>query len=513
MNLSFILDVALGLIFIYLILSLLASEIQELIATVFQWRAEHLRKSIEIFLAGDLENSESPSVIRLSNSIYSNPLLKNINQQAKGFLVTLPRKATWAIGKFYRSVITPRSTNTKSETTFGLSKHSGPSYIPADIFATTLLETLQLPVLVHKLTESRLVKFKDERLGEIQEILDKLQQQTNVDENFVKFINNAKEEFKETQAEFEDIILNFKQGKANMISCIIRMGESIERYIETFATQDYDNPLHNKAVRQIKFLRKDVFEDTERAITLGGLRPNIYEVVQSVNRGSAIYQELEEAFHDKESAAYQNMKSMIDELPPSVVENLAVLAKRAQGRIQKTQSGIHALREELNYAFDSSMERASGVYKRNAKGVAILIGFTLAVISNADAFHMASRLSKDSALRETIVYNSGAILMQNPDKSAVDIQTLRNQANQVLNDVSLPLGWTDVNLNQQIGSSTQSQDIIPGFRFISIIAGWFVSGIAIAMGAPFWFDLLGKIVNVRNAGKPPASSAQNREEN
>jgi hypothetical protein len=36
MNLPFILDVALGLIFIYLILSLLASEIQELLTTVLQ---------------------------------------------------------------------------------------------------------------------------------------------------------------------------------------------------------------------------------------------------------------------------------------------------------------------------------------------------------------------------------------------------------------------------------------------------------------------------------------------
>lgn len=49
MNLPFILDVAIGLIFIYLILSLLASEIQELIATVFQWRAEHLKNQSKFY--------------------------------------------------------------------------------------------------------------------------------------------------------------------------------------------------------------------------------------------------------------------------------------------------------------------------------------------------------------------------------------------------------------------------------------------------------------------------------
>ncbi|EFA73985.1 hypothetical protein CRD_00907 [Raphidiopsis brookii D9] len=34
-----------------------------------------------------------------------------------------------------------------------------------------------------------------------------------------------------------------------------------------------------------------------------------------------------------------------------------------------------------------------------------------------------------------------------------------------------------------------------------MIMGWLVSGFAIAMGAPFWFDLLGKVMNVRNTGK------------
>jgi hypothetical protein len=42
-----------------------------------------------------------------------------------------------------------------------------------------------------------------------------------------------------------------------------------------------------------------------------------------------------------------------------------------------------------------------------------------------------------------------------------------------------------------------------------ILLGWLVSGIAISMGAPFWFDLLGKIVNVRNSGgKPPSPAAE-----
>jgi hypothetical protein len=40
------------------------------------------------------------------------------------------------------------------------------------------------------------------------------------------------------------------------------------------------------------------------------------------------------------------------------------------------------------------------------------------------------------------------------------------------------------------------------------LIGWTMSAFAIMMGAPFWFDLLNKFVNVRNAGPKPPSSTE-----
>ena len=59
MNLPFVLDIAIGLAFVYLILSLLAAEIQELLTTLLQWRAAHLKKSIETLLTGGKNCSRS----------------------------------------------------------------------------------------------------------------------------------------------------------------------------------------------------------------------------------------------------------------------------------------------------------------------------------------------------------------------------------------------------------------------------------------------------------------------
>lgn len=505
MNLPFIFDIAIGLVFTYLILSLLASEIQELIATLLQWRAAHLRKSIEILLAGGVRNSEEAKIIQLVNQIYGNPLVRNINQEAKGFVATLPRKATWAFGSLSRPFRRARPGMDKNETIFGNGQHTGPSYIPADIYATTLMETLKIPDLSRKLSESRLEKFKNERLGEIQDILFSLEGKVQGDEKFTKFFSVIYQEFAQMQADFEQILWNYNEKKADLNTSINRMSESINRYIEAFELEIPESEYTTASVRRLKFLKQDMFSSQEQTITLGGLEPNVTEIVELMKKGSKVYQEFEETIKDKDSQTYQHFQQLTDILPQSITENLTVLANRTRTRIDNTESSIHALRKEMENSFSSSMERASGVYKRNSKGVALLIGFAIAVIANADAFHMISRLSTDSALRSTIVNNAGQIVVQNQDNlKYVDIGTLRSQTEEVLSDISLPIGWTQVNIKQQVGSIPSTRAGLPSFfKFARAIPGWIISGIAIAMGAPFWFDLISKVTSVRNTGRKP----------
>ncbi len=512
MNLPVILDISLGLIFIYLILSLLASEIQELLATVFQWRAQHLRKSIELFIAGDSQNSEEGNIVQLANQIYSNPLIKSLNQQAKGFLANIPRQATWSVANAYRSLKQVSASNPQSETVFGGSRHSGPSYIPAATFATTLMETLQLPTIAQKLTETRLDTFKNQRLSEIETVVLKLQEQLGENEAFADFSNFTYQAFAEIQADFEQVIWNFQQGKLDIDSGINSMTASFDRYIESFQINMPNDESANKALQQLQFYKNSSFTDTQRTISIAGLKPNVRELAQAVQRGSDIYQELTTSLLDKDNEMHQNLEKLIDRLPPSLANNITNLAQRAELNLKNTTEGVSGLQEAIASNFDNSMERASGVYKRNAKGVALLLGFAIAAASNADAFHMISRLSKDSALRETIVQNAGQIVSQNRNQlNYVDINTLRSQTDEALSEVALPIGWTDSNLEKQIYWSQKQQKSFPIWRIITLIPGWFLSGIAIAMGAPFWFDLLGKVVNVRNSGKPPATSTRNDE--
>lgn len=41
----------------------------------------------------------------------------------------------------------------------------------------------------------------------------------------------------------------------------------------------------------------------------------------------------------------------------------------------------------------------------------------------------------------------------------------------------------------------------------TILLGWFIAAVGISFGAPFWFDLLGKLVNIRRAGIKPVEAA------
>lgn len=506
MNLPFILDVVIGLVFIYLIFSLLASEIQELIATVLQWRAEHLRKSIEILLAGDLQNSENIKVIKLANNIYANPIIKSINQEAKGFLAVLPRKFTWAIAGIL-SLFQGSGSRLRKDTVFGDKQHSAPSYIPADSFSLTLLDTLQLPVVVQTLTAARLEKFAEKELSELRTILLKLKDKIHAQEVPAEFVNEIVHDFEDLKSDYLQIMVDFKNSKINVEISLSRMRDRLDQYLYNFQANMKDNQeALDKTLRRLNFARKEYFDNLEQTMMIFGLKPNVQEIVDSLNRTSAVHQEIMAAFQDKDSETYQTVQTIIDNLPDSVVNTFSVIAKRAQTRAKSAEEGINLLRQEIENNFDSSMERAGGVYKRNAKGVAILIGVALAIGANADTFHIVSRLSRDAALRDALVLRAVEIT-PGQSSNTQDLDSIN--INEILKTTALPIGWSDTNLKDQLGWNAIKINGWPVFQILTMITGWLLTGLAIAMGAPFWFDLLGKVMNVRNAGKKP----QRKEEN
>ena len=614
MNLPFVLDVAIGLVFIYLILSLLASEVQELITTLLQWRAKHLKDAIGILLGGGIELSDQQTQVKtLVDELYNDPLLKNVNQGVTG-----------GIAHWFRQFTKLFAGNRRGA--YGEQLATGPSYIAPETFATSLLERLGISKLTDKLTEVRLEKFatrlvgnykvndndgveiptrqelKDNwEAGKIRQIVEQAnpdQADLSTDPNFVGLVTD-----------YRDILKDFRIKQATLKTCVERMGESLDRFILASSPTNSEVgavPL----IGRLKSFKLGIFGETnDRATISGGLRPSLSEIADMINQSSDVYREITDAYaivktklppidekidasvnaqldaynnvenppltlklsdltneqrdlfrnaairelSEEEYVLYQDYQSYVEiqkglgKLPDSVRESLAVLARRAQTRVRQTESDINQLREEVSLWFDRSMSRTSGVYKRNAKGVAILIGIAIASFTNSDTFHVFSRLSSDENLRQVITKRAGEVVpapngARPPLRQELD--EIRKQTDSVLKNVALPISWSPANLSKQFDCApaapinrenvTSEQEWVTMFDsclnrqlgdrelsffekmqltaevalsrpwpMFKILLGWVLSGVAIAMGAPFWFDLLSKVVNVRNTGSKP----------
>ena len=63
-----------------------------------------------------------------------------------------------------------------------------------------------------------------------------------------------------------------------------------------------------------------------------------------------------------------------------------------------------------------------------------------------------------------------------------------------LYSANLPIGWSEQIARQSFASPLD---------FVSLIVGWVITALATLFGAPFWFDALQKITNLRGAGAKP----------
>jgi hypothetical protein len=612
MNLPLVLNVIISLVFIYLILSLLASEIQELIATLLQWRARHLRDSIvNLFSGGASQSREQAHISNLVDEIYDDPLVRDINQEARGAIATGFRQVTrWLF-----------PSNRKGS--YGRDRSTGPSYIEPETFATAFTERLGISTLVNQLVEIRLGKFIYKMIGHVTVtedgvMLDDPNQVTGLWEIAQRHGVDLSQDlgFRGLVEDFQQIERDYRAGNNNLDISIERMSEAWDRYFESYPV----SPDSAYYLDRAKAYKLSLFGSrNDRVVLSGGLQPTIQEVSQIIDRGSSVYKEiagryslvqneaeaiiaavnqrateLYESAHrvvgdraadlysstdaelsryvdmalgeltDEEYQIYRDYKAyrkaeqVLDRLPASMRESMGILARRAQTRTKQGRDVVNHFRDEVATWFDRSMSRASGVYKRNAKGVALLVGVAIAAFTNADTFHILNRVASDESLRQVITDRAGQIAQQNtapgtmrPGQVAEELESLKNQTDQVLSDMPLPITWNPGNLSRQLGCPydptpdaspqgdlpyalmTQEQwkqlyraclppEVTPNyeapialqvldminrrpFAFLRMMSGWGLSGIAIAMGAPFWFDLLGRLMNVRNAGSKPKS--------
>jgi hypothetical protein len=152
---------------------------------------------------------------------------------------------------------------------------------------------------------------------------------------------------------------------------------------------------------------------------------------------------------------------------PQLRRTLNTLYAQTGGDVQRFQAALGGW-------FDSTMARLSGAYKRRQLLVSFLLALLLAILLNIDSIHLFQTLWRQPALAAAI----GAV------PAALDAKLVNDLA-------TLPIGWTSF------------PPVLDG-AFALQVTGWLITASTTLFGAPFWFDILQRAINLRSTGAKPA---------
>jgi len=161
--------------------------------------------------------------------------------------------------------------------------------------------------------------------------------------------------------------------------------------------------------------------------------------------------------------------------------------------VDKADTAIATARQRVEGWFEDAMVRLSGSYKRRTYVFSIIIGIVLAAAMNADSIAIANHLWRDPIVRETLAVQAEQFNLP-ADVTNQDAQQAATQYYEQLQslsqETSFPLGWTEDNL-------PKANDPL---EWLVKVIGILLSGMAAAQGAPFWFDIMRKLLDLRGGG-------------
>jgi hypothetical protein len=136
--------------------------------------------------------------------------------------------------------------------------------------------------------------------------------------------------------------------------------------------------------------------------------------------------------------------------------------------------------------FTEQMARTTAGYKRWTQLWTIALALLLTVAFDIDAGRMTNHLLSNAAVRSALASTAS---------NEVAKQTLADIQPTAATLAALPVGWKRP-VAEALGDG--------GLSTFATFAGWAISMIAIGLGAPFWFDLLNRLVSLRQTGPRPA---------
>jgi hypothetical protein len=359
---SGILDVVIGLVVVYLQLSLVCTAIHELTASFFQKRAKELERGIGQLLT-------NPQLVA---KFYSHPLIKGLRPDG-----------------------------------------NKPSYIPSRVFALTVMDIV------------RRHSFDGTLSLATQAVTDRTSDAAAAEASF----NEASANLVRAQAlrQAQDNALAANVGdkvEATNRAKIYAQEEAAINVLLTKARIKLDAA--NQAQANAEAYLAQVTTDTTNARTAETAAQAAEAAAAAAPKDTNLQKAAAIARQRADEAAYKlapSASSLLSEardkvaagqsdvVPPELKAALLALIDNAGTNLNKAQAN-------LEQWFNDAMDRVSGVYKRKSQVWVVVIAALVTISANVDSLQVADSLSRDKALRESLV--AAAPALAEADKDAVN---------------------------------------------------------------------------------------------
>ena len=221
--------------------------------------------------------------------------------------------------------------------------------------------------------------------------------------------------------------------------------------------------------------------------------------------------------------------------PKGVKEIRAAVERRVQGNpelknmlltlIGEAGKDIEQLDSNIEIWFNNAMERVTGWYKSKSQVITFCIALIVTMASNGDTIAITNTLANNQALRQALVAQAEEYAKRESSNDAVQLRTALTQVGDsgsgyksgiaaslsVLDSLTRPGTRIKQNIGEldQLGVPLGWRETPAGWEWLTKITGLLLTTLALTLGAPFWFDILKKVVNITSSG---ASSAATKDQ-
>lgn len=193
-----------------------------------------------------------------------------------------------------------------------------------------------------------------------------------------------------------------------------------------------------------------------------------------------------------------NVRANVLNLENAPVQRVLLTAiDTARGDLDKAVANIAAW-------YDSGMDRVSGAYKRATQKLLFFVGLIVAIALNVNPLKIADYLYRNDAARAAVVARAEAAAKDTNYVNGTNTRSI-GEVRASLDSLRLPIGWAGSKFSLAAPKENWKGVFSP-------LLGWIIAALAATLGAPFWFDMLNKVMVVRSTVKPHEKSPEESSE-